>query len=1043
MLIVTSLQAICVGVYLASFDIGSHAIFLDKFQTDQIPLAFIMSGLFGVILMSIYTFFSSRISFRIFTIFNYLIIGIITILLFYFAEFRDLVNLQARGYPLMLPFTLMFPFNIIVLLTFWHSVNNIYIRDQSKRLLPYIQLSHIGGIVLGSWGIILFLFISWNLNLIILGSAISILIAFFLQLIISPVHKYSNIFLHHKKKLNPIRSKFIELFYTKYTFLLVVFVFLSALIGMIIHYDFIDMTRDSYPMIVGFAKFLGLFTGTLFILIYGVNRFLIRKILYSYDSPYSMILIPVGMVVLTIIAIVTYFFLGWSRAIFRFTFIFLLVAAVKAGYETLKNTIELPSLKVLFQSLDIRFHRSIIPRMEGTFRLFSMIFAGLVLIGLIQLKFHNSNQLLYIVIILSLLWIFIAVKLVKSYQAALKNIIKKIRIIVKAKEHDLSSVDKHFHELLNSDIPGKVISALSISANTEPLSFEKHLIDLLNIPSPEIRRYILWKINQLSVFNALPGIKEIKINDDDTSSVNLKTNTIEVFEKKLMLAKSGSSVERLANSRKINERILACDILGFAGGIKDSGSLLINLARDFEPDVKFAAVKAMTRLSNPEHTHILIGYLASPVYYSYAFEALIRVGDEALNQLEQVFLLPDADNILLSRIVKIYGKIGSPRAHDLLINKIENQNRIIGRQAIISLRESGFQATPGNINRILNGVVRILNTMSWNLSALQSIGISSKFPLLEDALNAELADNYRVLFHLLSLAYNSTAIANIRNLLGNENDRDISYAIEMLDQIVNEEIKQVLFPVLENLSIRERVKQLKYFFPAENIFKNELISEVITRDYNVISLYAKACAIFSWLQLKKQDIDQVLVSNLFHPSKLIRESAAYIISKIDKKYLNNVYPRIERGIVNEIKTSIEQAKNSPLYLIFNRIQFLRQCPKLENIPEYVLLDFAGYLEFHKPDKEKEITIDQNEKVFSLLMVVEGTIEMIAGGINGTTFNKFSLIYTSAIANAINSKLILKTGKNTEFYSIDKESLNMMIFDYTDIRRSMLDCIGEL
>jgi AAA family ATP:ADP antiporter len=1058
---VTCLQAIFIGVYLASFDIGSHAIFLDTFQTDQIPLAFVISGIFGVLLMSVYTFFSSRVPFRTFATFNYLAISIITILLFYYAEFGDLINLDLFGYPLMLPFTLMFPVNIIVLLTFWYSMNNIYIADQSKRLLPYIQLSHIGGIVLGSWGIILFLFKSWNLELIILGSAVSILVAFILQLVINPVHKYSKIFLHRAKKINPIRSKFFELFYTKYTFYLILFVFISALAGMIIHFDFIDMTRESYPSIIGFAKFMGLFVGTVFIFIYGVDRFLIRKILYSYDSPYSIILIPAGMAILTVVTLVTYLFVGGITAIFRFSYIFLLVAIIKAGYETFKNTIELPSLRVLFQTLDIRFQRSIVPRTEGTFRLFSMIFAGFIIIGLIQLIIflrqqlpdsellaERPRQIFYIfilisLIILSLVWLIVSIKLIKSYQSALRSNIKKIRMIVKAKEHDLSSVDKHFHEMLNSDIPGKVISVLAISENTEPLSFENHLIDLLNVPSPEIRTYILWKINRLSVFNALNGLKEIKINGDDTSSLNLKNNTIEIFEKKQRLAKTVSSVETLANSKKINDRILACEIIACSGGIEDSGTLLINLARDFEPDVKSAAIKAMTRLSNPEHTHILIGYLSSPVYYPYAFEALIKIGNEAINQLEQVFLLPDADNTLLSRIVKIYGKIGGPIAHDMLINKLENQNRIIARQAIISLRESGFQATPNNINRILNAIVRILNIMSWNLSALQGIGVSNKLPLLENTLNAELADNYRVLFHLLSLAYNSTAIANIRNLIIDGNDRDIGYGIEMLDQIVNEEIKQVLFPVLENLSMRERVKQLKYFFPAENIITNELISEVISRDYNAISMYAKACAIFSWDKLKYPVVDQVLVSNLFHPSKLIRESAAYIINKIDKNYLNDVYPRIDPSIVNEIKTSIEHSKSNPLYLIFNCIQFMRQCPKLKNIPEYVLLDFAAYLELHKFDNEKEIVIDPDDKVYSLLIVVDGYVEISAEGYDNITFKKYSLIYTSALANTTSCQLIAKADKDTQFYSMDRDSLNMMIFDYADIKSSVLDCIAEI
>jgi HEAT repeat protein len=1006
-------------------------------------MAFVISGLFGVVIMLIYTFFASRASFRFFTVFNYLIIGIATAFIFYYAEFHELIKLSAFGYPLMMPFTLMFPVNIIVLLNFWHTINSIYVRDQSKRILPHIQLAHIGGMVMGSWGIILLLFQSWNLELIILGSALSIFIALILQFFVNPIHKYSKTFFHQTRKLNPIRSKFYEFFYAKYTFLLVIFVFLSALIGMVIHYAFISMTRDSYPMIVGFAKFLGLFVGTLFIFIYGVNRFLIRKILYSYDSPYSLFLVPAGMILLLIIATVAYLFLGYTTAVFRFTFFFLLIAAVKAGYETLKYTIELPSLRVLFQSLDIRFHTAVIPRMEGAFRLFSMIFAGMILIGLIQLNFHKSIQLLYVVLILSVFWLYIAVILIKKYQSALKNSIKKIKTNIKAKEHDLPSVDKHFHELLNSDIPDRVINTLEISENIEPLSFENHLKDLLSVPSPEIRRYILWKINKLSVFDSLARLKEINISDDDTLSVNLKSNTITVFEKKLSLGKSVSTLINLANSKKVSERIMACEILGTSGAKKELSGLLINLSRDFEPEVKYAAIKAMTRVNNPDHTHILIGYLSSPVFYSHAFEALVKIGSNALDQLEQVFLIPDAENLLLSRIVKIYGKIGGPKAADLLLNKIENQNRIIARQAIISLREAGFQATPNNINRILNAVVRLLNIMSWNLSAISSIGITKRFPLMQDALNAELTDNYRVLFHLLSLAYNSTAIASIKSLINNGNDQDISYAIEMLDQIVNEDIKQVLFPVLENISIRERVKQLKYFFPAENIPRNEIISEVITRDYNVISLYAKACAIFTWLQLKNPDIDQVLISNLFHPSKLIRESAAYVINKIDKKYLDTVYPRIEPGIVNEIKTSLEHTKNGSLYMMFSRIQFLRKCSKLSDIPEYVLLELARCLELNKFDKEKEITIDQDEKTYSLIIVIEGSLEVIAEGYDNTVFNRLNLIYTSAIANAVCGKIILKARTITELYSLDKEALNMLIFDYSDIKKSILDCIEEL
>ncbi len=213
--------------------------------------------------------------------------------------------------------------------------------------------------------------------------------------------------------------------------------------------------------------------------------------------------------------------------------------------------------------------------------------------------------------------------------------------------------------------------------------------------------------------------------------------------------------------------------------IRNWADHLLHLSRDIEPEVKLASVKAMARLGNPNHSYVLIGYLTTPVYYPYAFEALIKIGDPALPLMEQVFLLPDSDNIILSRIVRIYGKIGSPAAIEYLLGKIENQNRTIARQALLALREAKFQATPGNINRILNDIVRLINIMSWNFAAYSSISRSTRYGLLKEALESEIKDNYTNLYHLLALAYNPTSIGNIKNLLLEGNDVDISFAIEI------------------------------------------------------------------------------------------------------------------------------------------------------------------------------------------------------------------------------------------------------------------------
>jgi len=97
----------------------------------------------------------------------------------------------------------------------------------------------------------------------------------------------------------------------------------------------------------------------------------------------------------------------------------------------------------------------------------------------------------------------------------------------------------------------------------------------------------------------------------------------------------------------------------------------------------------------------------------------------------------------------------------------------------------------------------------------------------------------------------------------------ISVCHELLDQVVNEEIKQVFFPIVENIPVKERFKQLQYFFQASRETPENLIQDIITRDFNQISLYTKSCAILSSLVLNDYFPEQEIVASIFHPSQLI------------------------------------------------------------------------------------------------------------------------------------------------------------------------------
>jgi AAA family ATP:ADP antiporter len=1037
MLILTSLQAFFVGIFYSLFLIGAHVLFLQSWEPAKIPQAYLISALLGIVLFTIYSFLSNRINIRFFTFINLTIIFIINLLLFFFYD--TAINYGIYGIPIMLPFTLVIPLTLMTMLTFRRSMRNIWLPNQHRRMYLIIRTSLITGIILASYALVGALYIHWDILLITGASALFIGIAAILQLLINYYHKTSGAFSHLTRRGSIFRSRFYEMFYTRYTFILVLFVVLSAITGFVIHYHFLEETRANYSNTIGLAKFFSFFIGTMFLFMFLFERYLVRKILYSYDSPYSLVLIPAILAIASLATVILDLLLGQSTIIARFSFGFLMVAMLKIGYEATNEAIELPSLRVLFRTLDLRFTYGVISRMEGTFRMVALLIAGLVLSVLLFFKLDKSFFTDLTILILTLIWFPIGILLVKAYQTALRENIKRLKASKRSIEQELLNTDEKTHSLINSPDPIKSINTLSIVEKIEPLTHEKHLVSLLGTPSPELRNYLFERIEENALLSSLPKLKDIHHFNNQRQHTGNLSRLINRFEIKLSVGISRDSMDNLINSKNLTDRILAAELIGNSG-TQDWGDFLLHLSRDIEPEVKLASVKAMARLGNPAHSYILIGYLTTPVYYPYAFEALIKIGDPALPFLEQSFLLPDADNTLLSRIVRIYGKIGSSAAIELLLDKIENQNRTVMRQALLALREAKFQASPANINRILNDTVRLINIMSWNFTAYANLGKSDRYLLLKEALESEIEENYTTLYHLLALAYNSTSISNIKNLLYDGSDTDISFAIELLDQIVNEEIKQVFFPVVENLSIKERFKQLQYFFPATKESPEDLIEDIITRDFNLISLYAKACAIFSLLDLKKPYAGQVLLACLFHPNQLIRESAAFVLDKLEPASLESVYSRLEPATVNEIKTTFLRACDESPYLLLDRIRFIKKCKRMQKISEDVLLEISRALELQHLIKNEEFLIKRNDVHFAFMIIIEGTAQVKISSGKVLTFAKKDVIYSDILVE--DNTFSLRAVTDLKLYSLEQEVLNALMFDYIDFRNSILEIVEE-
>ncbi len=1034
MLMIASLQAFFTGAFVSLFLISTHVLFLTTWSPADIPQAFVISGIIGILVFSIYSYLNNRLIFRRFTTLWFFLLFLGCIILYVFYDSVEQLNIF--GIPLMMPFTFAFPVSFLVILLIRKQPLDIFSPNQQRRLNGTIRSAFVTGIVICSYAVFASTYLLWDLMLLPAVNTALIGLVLLLQIIINVRHRISGVFPQPVRRVSQLKSRFYEMFYTRYTLLLLSFVLLSGLVGFIIHYNFVVETRFNYPNTASLVKFFGFFIGTMYIFVYGVEKFLLRKILYAYDSPYSLVLIPAVLIVASLVTLIVDLVVGQSNAFARFSFSFLMIAMLRIGYETTYEAIEVPSLRVLFRTLDLRFIGAVKPRIGGTFRMLALIISGIILLGLTLIKNNTELFTNLVILALSIAWLPTGIMLVKAYQNALREYIRRLRSSKRTIGQEMLSIDEKAHFLINSADPVKSVNTLSIIERLEPLTHERHMISLLGTESQQLKRYLLERIDENAMLSSLPNLKQLQTSEPAKQNGYLG-KLINRFEIKINAGSNRKALENIVNSFTLTDRILAAEIIGNSGN-QDYAEYLLQLSRDFEPEVKLASVKAMARLAHPGHAYVLIGYLTTPIFYPYAFEALVKIGDQALPFMEENFLLPDADDQLLLRIVRIYGKIGTQPAIDSLLSKIENQNRTIARHALLALREAKFQASPGNINRILNDIVRLINIMSWNFGAYTSIREYPGFSQLTEALHGEINENYETLYHLLALAYNPTSIGNIKLMLSEGSDTDISFAIELLDQIVNEEIKQVFFPVVENISVKDRFKQLQYFFQVNNQSPDELIVDVITRDFNQISLYVKACAIESILKLNRVQADQEIIACIFHPNQLIRETAAYVLHMRQPETLESVYNRLTPERAIELKSALSHLNDGIPYLLLDRIRFIKDCGPLRNISEDVLLEISRALVVHHMKPNEEFLVKREDVHFAFMIIIDGKAQINISSGKVFTFDKNDIIYSDILVE--DCTYSFKALSDLRFYSLEQEVLNSLMFDHIDFRDTILEII---
>lgn len=292
--VILLIQSIFLGIFAGSFDVGAQSLFLKVYDASLIPKAFVVSGIVGILITSLYSLLQNRMIFSNFAVLNLIFIVIATSLLrlgFEFTEDKRLV---------FAIFVMMGPLTIISFLGFWGTVGRMFTLRQGKRLFGLIDSGQILGIIISSFAIPVLITLKFNVLDSLLICAVSIFLALIMQIIIARNFKLEIKVVEVEQKTK--RSNLIDLFRDNYTMLMAVFVVLSVVTAFFVHFSFLTVMKENYPDPDALASFLGAFMGTLMIFTIIFKTFVYSRLMKTYGLKIALMISPILLGLFTLIA---------------------------------------------------------------------------------------------------------------------------------------------------------------------------------------------------------------------------------------------------------------------------------------------------------------------------------------------------------------------------------------------------------------------------------------------------------------------------------------------------------------------------------------------------------------------------------------------------------------------------------------------------------------------------------------------------------------------------------------------------------------------
>lgn len=563
---------------------------------------------------------------------------------------------------------------------------------------------------------------------------------------------------------------------------------------------------------------------------------------------------------------------------------------------------------------------------DGVIKPTAIGLAGLTLKGWELVVGKDPYRLAWISLVLGGVWLAVVSRLRSSYIKTLQENLKNRRLDLSGSRVDVvdGSTSGVIERALSSSDPREVLNALALLPHLEKLSLDIQVEPLLEHPSSEVRvaalsyyahRQTMRFANSvfrcfedpdpavraaaIDAFCAIGRDKAVKsvrgfLQDADPRIRSAAVTGMIRFGGLDGVLVAAEALKALIDNRDDVMRLHAAKVLG-AIGVKNFYQPVLQLMSDADPRVRRAAIAAAGQLKSVEFVIPLIYRTQNHETAREATEALTNFGASIVPTLAKVLSNHLEDPNIRRAVARVLGRVGTPEAVDVITRHLDEPDEelrgrlykalartVKGRRMALKDTAPVRAALDRELTRAWRALhhAEALELGGGPVASTPRTGVEAARALLASALTEKVAQIEGRLFLLLAVLYPDADMeqiaAGIRDALAADAARRRGNAVELLDNLLDRNLKARFLPLLDLQPRAEKLRQVEALYPRPPTLDAPTALLELTRDEVA---WVRACAV--WCTQAATEAPALLEHASGDTSPVVREIAVATLRVVD------------------------------------------------------------------------------------------------------------------------------------------------------------------